>query len=401
MASITSPLTADLTAVELFAGIGATTLALDDLGVSTVAHAETDPYASAVYAKRFPGSTPLGDVTAVRDVPRCDVMAGGFPCQGASNAGLRLGMDDPRTALWRDFARLIGVARPRIVLIENVSALLNRGLDVVLADLCALGYACEWDCVPAAAVGAPHLRDRVWITAYPEDEGAVRDDRLERALGTLTHPPSKWPRAGRMEQGAVYVRTPLAVRKTKRLNPGSAWVGVRLDDHNGWWHDTRLWPTPEASDGKRGPHREVGGKRDSGAKRAISLVTAVSAAERGLWPTPRASWNENRTRKPAPSHGKTHGRLLAGEANRAEIEAGRPTGILNPSWVEWLMGFPLGWTDLAADETRWHGWNHEPDGIGRVTDVREKRRERLTCLGNGQVPQVMRWWAAPAIERLK
>jgi DNA (cytosine-5)-methyltransferase 1 len=60
--------------------------------------------------------------------------------------------------------------RPRYVLVENVDGLLRRGLGLVLGDLAALGYDAEWDCIPAAAVGAPHLRDRVFVVAYTDGE---------------------------------------------------------------------------------------------------------------------------------------------------------------------------------------------------------------------------------------
>lgn len=424
--------------VSLFSGIGATDLALEHLGCETVAHSDIEPYANDVFALRFPGSTQLGNVTDITTVPACEVMAGGFPCQDISNAGLRAGIGGSRSGLWSEFFRLIGLARPKVVLIENVSALLSRGLDVVLADLASIGYTCEWDCIPAAAVGAPHLRDRIWITAYAEDEDPVREDRLERSLGTLAHPPSKWPRAGRMCQGAVYVREPLAPRKTRRLNPGSAWIGARLTTRHGWWHDALL-PTPAASMAERGgrgdllqvvrgnpsptghftvpPHllgpvpmfptatardwKDTGDLSKVPENSLLPRVVDRMERERLLLPTPRASWNENRTLKRAPSHGKTHGAVLAGEVNEYEAEAGRPRGHLHPDWVEWLMGFPLGWTDLTRAETRWHGWNHEPHDVPRVGEHVDKRKQRLHALGNGQVPQVMHWWAAPAVERLR
>ena len=72
-----------------------------------------------------------------------------------------------RSGLWSEYARLIGELRPRYVIVENVSALLGRGLDRVLGDLAQIGYDAEWHCIPASAVGAPHRRDRIWIVAHP------------------------------------------------------------------------------------------------------------------------------------------------------------------------------------------------------------------------------------------
>ena len=101
-----------------------------------------------------------------------DLICGGFPCQDISTSPAQgAGIDGERSGLWSEYARLIGEVRPRYVVVENVAALLARGLGRVLGDLAALGYDAEWDCIPASAVGAPHRRDRVWIVAYPEHNG--------------------------------------------------------------------------------------------------------------------------------------------------------------------------------------------------------------------------------------
>jgi site-specific DNA-cytosine methylase len=100
-------------------------------------------------------------------VPYVDVLCGGFPCQDISVAGRGEGIDGARSGLWAEYARLIRELRPRYVVVENVAALLARGMERVLGDLAACGYDAEWDCIPASAVGAPHRRDRVWLVAYP------------------------------------------------------------------------------------------------------------------------------------------------------------------------------------------------------------------------------------------
>lgn len=72
-----------------------------------------------------------------------------------------------RSGLWTEYKRLIEEIRPRWVVIENVRNLLNSGLASVLKDLNEIGYDAEWEIISAGAVGAPHLRERVWIVAYP------------------------------------------------------------------------------------------------------------------------------------------------------------------------------------------------------------------------------------------
>ena len=97
-----------------------------------------------------------------------DVITGGFPCQDISYAGKGAGIEGERSGLWSEIARLTGELRPQYVILENVSALLSRGLDRVLGDLAEIGYDAEWHCIPASAIGAPHQRDRIWIVAYPQ-----------------------------------------------------------------------------------------------------------------------------------------------------------------------------------------------------------------------------------------
>ena len=160
--------------LSLFSGIGAFDLGLARAGFTTTAFCEIDPYCRRVLAKHWPGVPCYDDVrslTADRlraDGISVDVIAGGFPCQDISVAGRGAGIDGERSGLWSEFARLIGEIRPRYVIVENVSALLSRGLAEVLGDLAEIGYDAEWHCIPAAAVGAPHIRDRIWIIANPE-----------------------------------------------------------------------------------------------------------------------------------------------------------------------------------------------------------------------------------------
>ncbi len=134
---------------------------------------EIDPYATKVLEKHWP------DVARFRDVRDCgrhnletvDLICGGFPCQGVSNAGHKRGIDgDERSGLWSEFHRIVGVLRPRYVIVENVTAIVSRGLRRVLGDLAACGYDAEWGCLPAAAFGAPHERKRIFIVAYPNGE---------------------------------------------------------------------------------------------------------------------------------------------------------------------------------------------------------------------------------------
>lgn len=164
-----------LKVLDLFSGIGGFSLGLERTGgFETVAFCEIEDFPRRVLAKHWPSVPCYRDVrelTAKRlaaDGIAVDVICGGFPCQDISTAGKGAGLAGERSGLWSEIARLVGELRPQYVIVENVSALLGRGLGTVLGDLAALRYDAEWHCIPASHVGAPHRRDRIWIIAYPQ-----------------------------------------------------------------------------------------------------------------------------------------------------------------------------------------------------------------------------------------
>lgn len=168
---------------SLFAGIGGFDLGLERAGLVCSWQVEIDEFCRRVLAKHWPNVRRWDDV---RTFPQSgdwgvDVIAGGLPCQDISSAGKRRGIEGERSGLWKEMLRIVRVLRPRFVVVENVAALRFRGLDTVLAGLAASGYDAEWDCIPAAAFGAPHRRDRVFILAYRDDEHRVFEKIHARA----------------------------------------------------------------------------------------------------------------------------------------------------------------------------------------------------------------------------
>jgi DNA (cytosine-5)-methyltransferase 1 len=157
-----------LTFGSLFAGIGGLDLGFERAGLKCKWQVEIDPYARRVLAKHWPDVHRWDDVRTwpQQNTEPVDVIIGGFPCQDISYAGKGAGLHGERSGLWFEFARVVREMGPEFVVVENVAALLNRGLGNVLGTLASLGYDAEWHCIPAAAVGAPHIRDRVFILAY-------------------------------------------------------------------------------------------------------------------------------------------------------------------------------------------------------------------------------------------
>lgn len=168
-----------LTFGSLFAGIGGFDLGFERAGMECRWQVEIDPYCQRVLAKHWPNVRRHDDIETFPPAGEwgVDVICGGFPCQDISYAGAGAGLGGKRSGLFYKAIRVVQELQPKIVVLENVAALLTRGLDQVLGTLAEVGYDAEWHCIPAAAVGAPHIRDRLFIIAYVADA----DDSGRRA----------------------------------------------------------------------------------------------------------------------------------------------------------------------------------------------------------------------------
>ena len=255
--------------LDLFSGIGGFSLGLERAGMTTVAFCEIDAKARLVLKKHWPNVPVFEDITTLTKADihdEIDIIAGGFPCQDISLAGKGAGLAGARSGLWSEFHRLIAEIRPRYAVIENVSALRNRGLDTVLRSLAEIGYDAEWHCIPASAVGAPHRRDRVWIVANPsgrrlreQGEGQIQQPRRAEVIcaGQNVAYPASQRRDGGREGPKFAGRDELAdcgqtladcIRARLEGHAGdgevvgdegqdgsTAEAGLRGGGHPGWW----------------------------------------------------------------------------------------------------------------------------------------------------------------------
>ena len=152
---------------SLFSGIGGLDLGLERAGMEVVWQVEIDPFRRRVLARHWPDVERHDDVRRCGKLKSVDLICGGFPCQDISRAGRRAGLAGTNSGLWADMLRVIRQIRPRYVLVENSTSLAVNGLGRILAELAESGYDTEWDCLPALAFGAPHIRDRLYLLAYP------------------------------------------------------------------------------------------------------------------------------------------------------------------------------------------------------------------------------------------
>jgi site-specific DNA-cytosine methylase len=348
---------------SLFTGIGGLDLGF---GVAPVWACERDPYARRVLAARHPGAPCYDDITTLSHPPAVDVLTGGFPCQNLSNAGNREGLAGAKSGLWFHMLRLVDELRPKVMVAENVAALQNRGLDVVVGGLEALGYRVEATRIAASDVGAPHRRMRLLILAYRQDvpmpwsvdaDGGVWSRLRPRMLVV--------PRWKEGEPDALWT-TPCAgdTGRSSSYAQGGTTASAQV----------REWPTVT----HEGNRNRVGASHHSGLR---GPATAV-----GQWPTLLATDAES-----VKSHG-AGGSPSIGASVRDWVNV----GPLNPEWCEALMGFPRGWADPDATPQAFPGW---PMGRGpeqypweppRMVAPRTvaHRAHRIRCLGNAVVPAV-------------
>ena len=190
-----------LKVLDLFSGIliGGFSLGLERTGgFETVAFCEIEEFPRKVLKKHWPKVPCYHDVTTAEfsDLKPVDMVTGGFPCQDISLAGKGAGLAGERSSLFWHIIRTVRVVGQPTLLLENVAALLGRGMGVVVGALAQIGYDAEWHCIPARSLGAPHGRDRLWIVANPQWDEQPRPE------------PCIWPfgRMGRVEQSVAWDR---------------------------------------------------------------------------------------------------------------------------------------------------------------------------------------------------
>jgi DNA (cytosine-5)-methyltransferase 1 len=184
-----------MTHASLFSGIGGFDLAAEWMGWNNLFHCEWNPFGQKVLKHHFPNSISYNDITKTDFTIHSgsvDILTGGFPCQPYSTAGKRLGKQDERH-LFPEMLRCIKEVKPRWVVGENVRGLVswNEGMvfHEVYDDLEREGYEVQSFLIPAASVGAPHQRYRVWFVAYAHNKG--RSPRL-REVQNKNGEISKW-----------------------------------------------------------------------------------------------------------------------------------------------------------------------------------------------------------------
>ena len=387
-------------------------LRLAGLPIRTIGYVEIDEYCQRLIQARIRDGL-LDWAPIVRDIRRADfrrlaglvgLITAGFPCQPHSAAGLRAGASDDRN-LWPETAGAIRDVGPRWVLLENVPGILaNRYAGTVVGELASLGYDSIGDRVPAAAVGAPHLRWRWFCLSdaaglgrpgrgRPSEPGDEREE-MERgqfvgpdgAARTVADADGAWEQQpggafGEERERAADSGPALAVPWSQRRGERPGFSLPRQGE---------TFPSPpdggpDVADAP-GPRREArkpgeGGEGDEQPGRRLP------EPERRGGPVADAGGFGLRAAEPYLSEGESNalggreeGVPTAGDP-AAETGAGGPRTSAQSS-------FGIGAShDLGIGNEEW--WAVEP-ALGRVADGTADRVDQLRALGNGIVPAVVR-----------
>ena len=181
---------------SLFSGIGGFELgaqmAFDEAGIAhqTLWQVEQNKFCQKVLAKHWPDSKIYDDVRAITidNVDPVDVLMAGFPCQDISTAGLKRGIyEGEKSSLWWEVWRLTCELRPRVLVLENVANIVRLGGADVLGSLASIGYDAEWSIISAKQFGAPHLRERWFCVAYPNEVGLQKKRAKFKTTGSIQY----------------------------------------------------------------------------------------------------------------------------------------------------------------------------------------------------------------------
>ena len=243
--------------LSLCSGIEAASVAWKDLGWEPIAFSEIEKFPCSVLKFRFPDVPNVGDMTKIdgRDYNgTVDLIVGGTPCQGFSQAGRRGGLSDPRSALALHFVRIVSECQPKWFIWENVPGALStnggRDFGTFIQALDQCGYYLAWRVLDVQFFGTPQRRRRIYLIGHSggwkgpakvlfESKGLRRNCEERREAGET------YPCLTRNGAQALDDRTPFCLEESgpRRLAPVE-WE--RLQGFPDGWTDV-----PGASDSAR------------------------------------------------------------------------------------------------------------------------------------------------------
>ena len=350
--------------VDLCSGIGGFSLGFEWAELSTpILFCDTDPWCRKILAKNFPNVPIATDVKELandpeRTVPDCDILTAGYPCQPFSVAGKQKGTEDDRH-IWPYILRIVAQKRPTWCVFENVYGHVALGLDQVLADLEAEGYATRTFIVPACGVNAPHRRDRLWIVAHSTGNRDRRDTRKLPQTNEQAQKERSEKRLFQSDPTSEVYREDVAYTDTRLSNRENEEVRTRGNtfDSSGTGSGTEDVAHSEGiiQNGIRGEANQV-------SDRGNTRLELECGSYRQFSGEPEQNVADTQSEQSTP-----------------DDNGGEQGAVSEPQQVQ-----PRGSDSWGG---RGCNWETEPD-VGRVAHGIPRRVDRLKGLGNAIVPQI-------------
>ena len=409
-------MTEKLKVLDLFSGLGGFSLGLERTGhFETVAFCDNDKFSKLILNKHWKGKKVYEDVREITKekliadgIELPDVVTGGFPCQPFSVAGKQKGTSDDRH-LWPEMFRIIKALQPRIVVGENVRGIVNiqdgMVFETVCTDLEDEGYEVQAFNIPAAGVGAPHRRERIWFVATlgdPKHDGPSTDEigrRNEEAYGGTEK-----------RQNSSFEFEGTSGREDNENVSNTESERTRSNDQRLWQRSSRIDRGQRtdrseinvANANDEGLRTRIGGSDDDHAKESRSRGTdggrstsdderhnTTSTTNEGMDVANTESFRSRETRYSDQEKGSEGSRATQLDGSRGDVADTNPERLQRTEQSETHTGETE--TQLSTTqsfETEGNYWEFEPN-VGRVAHGISGRVHRLKALGNSIVPQIV------------
>jgi DNA (cytosine-5)-methyltransferase 1 len=360
-----------LKVLDLFSGLGGFSLGLERTGYfKTIAFCEIDKYCSLILDKHWKGIKIYNDVRKINKeqfdtdgIEYPDIITGGFPCQPFSVAGKQKGTGDDRH-LWPEMFRIIKTFKPKFVIGENVKGLINIQDGVVFETVCtdleSEGYEVQAFNIPAAGVGAPHRRERIWILATlgNSELNGSSTTKITRSITETSNNNKEGENATREFKGTSKSRNSQDVANTESERTRSNNEGIR-----------------QGISGTNRGQETIGTKEYvENSRRTLQQGTVFQGENENEIRKGNADQSQRSSSSPEydvanssseQSHSNDNGQEQRKISQQEQIElGGRSSGTLWPS-----------------------NWEFEPN-VGRVANGIPGRVHRLKGLGNSIIPKI-------------
>jgi len=369
--------------VDLCSGIGGFSLGFEWAELSTpILFCDTEEWCRKILAKNFPNVPIATDVKELahdpkRNVPDCDILTAGYPCQPFSVAGRQKGTEDDRH-IWPYILKIVAHKRPTWCVFENVHGHIALGLDQVLADLEAEGYSTRTFIVPACGVNAPHRRDRLWIVGNAQHDGSstakvggVNEEDARGSSQGQSQTEQSSRASGRKDDGSL---------RQELADPN----GIGRGGGNGTGRGTGERNVQSEKQGRSSLGREA---ERCGEPRGEDVAYSKGIIQDGIRGEANQVSDRGDTRLELERCGQ---RQFSGgsEQNVADTQSEQSTPDDNGG-EQGAVSEPQQVQPRGSDSWGGRGcnWEIEPD-VGRVAHGIPRRVDRLKGLGNAIVPRI-------------